>query len=180
MKKPILFAFFFFLIALLFIQPAGSTRGAIARAMPGELTLKSPEADKGTITCVIDGQQKKFTIDKAFSVIRLDPNSNTPKNGIEIQDGSFRKEGFQFKFKKSGVTKITNDSSSDKNCFIKYYNPNGITFIGENITVTVKSYSQSKLTGTFSGKMTNAHYEKGSDRYPASITIYDGKFNLVK
>jgi|GEM_PF-2997200 hypothetical protein len=179
MKKPILFALFFLLTAVMINQSAGSTGGAITPAQHTEFSPNFPGAGKGTITCIIDGHQKTFAVDKPFSVIQLDPKSKGPSNGVEIQDGSFRKEGFQFKIKKSGVTQIKSDSSTDKNCFIKYYNPNGITYIGEDITVTVTSYSQTKLTGAFSGKMANAHYEKGSDRYPASITIYDGKFNLA-
>jgi hypothetical protein len=178
MKKPFLFAFFFFLTAALSIQSSGSTGAAVLSAH-AEAASDVPDAGKGTITCVIDGQQKKFTVEQPFSVIKLDPLSKGPKNGIEIQDGSFREEGFQIKFKKSGVTKITSDSTGDKNCFIKYYNPKGITYVGQKMTVTVTSYNQTKLTGTFSGKMTNAHYEKGSDRYPASITIYNGKFSLA-
>jgi hypothetical protein len=178
MKKPILFAFFFLLTTVMTIQSSGSASG-VAMSTHMDAALRVPEAGKGTITCVIDGQQKKFTVEQPFSVIKLDPQSKGPKNGIEIQDGSFREEGFQIKFKKSGVTKITSDSTGDKYCLIKYYNPKGITYVAQKMTVTVTSYNQTKLTGTFSGKMANAHYEKGSDRYPASITIYNGKFNLT-
>jgi hypothetical protein len=179
MKKLILVPLFFFLIAILSNLSAGSTKGVISSAFHAEVCINVPEAGKGTISCVIDGQQKTFTVDQPFSEIKLDPKSKGTKNGFEIQDGSFRKEGFQFKFKKSGVTQIKSDSSGDKNCFIKYYNPKGITYIGLDITVTVTSYNQKKLTGTFSGRMANAHLEKGSDRYPASILLYNGKFDLA-
>jgi hypothetical protein len=180
MKKPILFPFFFFLVAIISNQSAGSTTRGVVSATNTEVSLHAPEASKGTITCMMDGKQKKFTVEQGFSLINLDPKSKGPKNGIEILDGSFRKEGFQFKIKKSGVTKIKSDSSGDKNCFIHYYNPKAITYIGADVIVTVTSYNQNKLTGTFSGKLHNAHYEKGSGSYPASILITNGKFNLVK
>jgi hypothetical protein len=158
MKKLVPFSFLLFLIAIAF----------------------KPEAGKGTISCRIDGKQRTFIAQKSFFAVSLDSNSKSRKNGLEIQDGSFRQEGFQFRFKKSGVTKIRSDSSSDKNCIFKYYNSKGITYIGENITVTVTLYNINLLKGVFSGKLVNAHYEKGSGNYAASIMITDGRFTLVK
>jgi len=43
------------------------------------------------------------------------------KDAIEILDGSSKREGFQFEFKKSGTTKIKTTGGGDMNCISNYY-----------------------------------------------------------
>lgn len=69
------------------------------------------------------------------------------------------------------------------NCIINYYNPQGITYTGEDVTVIVTSYDQKQLTGTYSGKLVNVLYDGGSTitmNYPQFIQITDGKFFLFR
>jgi hypothetical protein len=151
------------------------------KASAAEIT--SSAGNKGTITCVMDGQQKAFTIQQSFFEISLGIDPNVAKDGLEILDGDAKKEGFQFEFKKIGTTRIKTDATGDMNCIINYYNPQGITYTGEDVTVVVSSYDQNHLTGTFSGKLINAYYDegtKGAKNYPKHIQITDGKFDLQK
>lgn len=147
-----------------------------------ESSQTTPEAGKGTITCLIDGKQRTFIVSQNFFEISLGIDPNGPKNGLEILDGDAKKEGFQFEFKKSGTTKIKTDATGDMNCIINYYNPQGITYTGEDVTVVVSSYDQNHLTGTFSGKLVNAYYDGNSNakNYPEFIQITDGKFDVSK
>jgi hypothetical protein len=179
MKKSIFLPFFISLIAVSCNNSAGSTKAAITTAMNAE-DIQTTAAGKGTITCLMDGRQKTFTPQQSFFEITLDPYSKGPTDAIEILDGSTKKEGFQFEFKKSGTTKISHGAAGDINCIINYYNPQGITYTGKDVTIIVTSYNQTQLTGTFAGKLSNVHYEKGSDKYPDFIQITDGKFDLQK
>ena len=108
------------------------------------------------------------------------PGVHDLEDGLEILDGDAKKEGFQFEFKKSGTTKIKTDATGDMNCIINYYNPQGITYTGEDVTVVVASYDQNHLTGTFSGKLVNAYYEENpaAKNYSQYIQITDGKFDV--
>lgn len=143
----------------------------------------TPGGGKGTISCLIDGTSKTFTVQQSFFEINLDPYSKGEKDGLEILDGNAKREGFQFEFKKSGTTKIKADATGDMNCIIGYYNPEGVVYAGEDVTVVVTSYNQNHLTGTFSGKLVNVLYDGGSTiakNYPEFIQISDGKFNVQK
>lgn len=131
---------------------------------------------KGTITCLIDGKQKSFNIQQTFFEIALGEDLNGPKDGVEILDGSVKKEGFQFEFKKTGTTKI--GSGGDLNCIINYYNANGATYTGRDVTVHVDSYDKNHLTGTFAGKLVDINYSGAVDKNPEFIQITDGKFDL--
>ncbi|HVY75317.1 MAG TPA: hypothetical protein VG890_10830 [Puia sp.] len=133
---------------------------------------------KGTITCSLDGRQRTFAVQQSFFEISLDPDAKGTKDGIEILDGSPKKEGFQFEFKKSGITKITDRATGDLYCIINYYNPDGIVYTGKDIVINVISYDKQKLNGSFSGTLVNAHYGAVADKYPELIKVTDGKFNL--
>ncbi|MEJ0082246.1 MAG: hypothetical protein WDM78_15165 [Puia sp.] len=150
-----------------------------SKAAPGSgiVSEESAGTDKGTISCLMDGQQKTFTLQQSFFEIRLDPYSKGPTDAIEILDGSSKREGFQFEFKKSGTTKIKT-GGGDMNCIINYYNAAGATYTGKDVTVTVTSYNQKQLTGTFSGKLHNINYKVSSDKNPEFIQITNGKFDL--
>ncbi len=109
----------------------------------------------------MDGHLKTFHVGQGFFEISLGIDPNGSKDGLEILDGSAKKEGFQFEFKKSGTTKIKSDATGDMNCIINYYNPQGIAYTGEDVTIVVTSYDQKHLTGTFSGKLVNINYDGG-------------------
>jgi len=131
----------------------------------------------------MDGQQKTFKVQQSFFEISLNVDPNGAKDGLEILDGDAKKEGFQFEFKKSGTTKIKSDATGDMNCIICYYNPEGVVYAGEDVTVDVTSYNQNHLTGTFSGRLVNVLYDGGSKdakNYPEFIQITDGKFDVQK
>jgi hypothetical protein len=178
MKKSIFLPLSILLITASCNNSAGSTKAAVTSAIMSEDAPSTAGTGKGTISCLMDGKQKTFTLQQSFFEIRLDPYSKGPTDAIEILDGSTKKEGFQFEFKKSGSTKIKKDTGGDINCIINYYNPQGITYTGEDVTINVTLYNQTQLTGTFTGKLANVHYEKGSDKYPESIQITEGKFDL--
>ncbi len=160
---------------------SGSSSGSSDSASGAAAVLSG--GDKGTITCIMDGQQKTFKVQQGFFEISLDIDPNGAKDGLEILDGDVKNEGFQFEFKKTGTTKIKTDATGDMNCIINYYNPQGITYTGEDVTVVVSSYDKNHLTGTFSGKLVNAYYDEGTNgakNYPQYIQITDGKFDLQK
>jgi hypothetical protein len=162
-----------FLSAILFMSCLGNSSATASKD-----SATSQGKGKGTITCLIDGKQKTFNVQQSFFEISLDPYSKGPKDGIEILDGDSKREGFQFEIKKSGTTKITNGING---CIINYYNPDGVTYTGEDVTVVVTSYIQNQLTGTFSGKLTNVYYDGGSKiakKYPQFIHITEGKFDI--
>jgi len=144
--------------------------------------------DKGTITCLMDGKQKAFHVQKGFFEIPLDVYSKGPKDGLELLDGDRTKEGFQFEIKNSGTTKIKDVPGGDMNCIWGYYNSAGVVYAGTDVVVNVTSYNQNHLTGTFSGKLVNVNYDGGlggatakiAKNYPQYIQITDGKFDLQK
>jgi len=166
----------------------GSGKNANTQDSNTESSQTTPGAGKGTITCLMDGKQRTFNVQQSFFEISLGVDPNGPKDGLEILDGDAKKEGFQFEFKKSGTTKIKTDATGDMNCIINYYNPQGITYTGEDAIVIVASYDQNHLTGTFSGKLVNINYDGGlggstantAKNYPQYIQITDGKFELQK
>ena len=160
---------------------SSGTAGSVSSSAPA-----SSGGDKGTITCIMDGQQKTFHVGQSFFEIALGIDPNGAKDGLEILDGDAKKEGFQFEFKKSGTTKIKSDATGDMNCIINYYNAKGITYTGEDVNIVVTSYDQKQLTGTFSGKLVNINYDGGlggttantAKNYPQYIQITGGKFDL--
>lgn len=142
----------------------------------------------GTISCLIDGKQKTLVI-QGFREISLDFYSKGPSDGILFANGDDKGEGFQFKIKKSGTTKINHTGTGDPHCVINYYNSEGVTYTGQDVTVVVTSYNQNHLTGTFSGRLANVYFKSGSafptvrgakvaKNYPEFIQITNGKFDL--
>ncbi len=188
MKKIIFLPFLFFLPVASFNISSGSGSSSGSAGSASSAAPASSGGDKGTITCIMDGKQKTFHVSQSFFEIPLGVDPNGSKDGLEILDGDAKKEGFQFEFKKSGTTKIKSDASGDMNCIINYYNPQGITYTGEDVTVVVTSYNQKHLTGTFSGKLVNINYDGGlggstantAKNYPQYIQITGGKFDLQK
>ena len=164
-----------FLISMIMLSVNYSAKSIQAFHEPVSNSV-SDAAGKGTITCMMDGKQRTFSPHQGFFEIRLDPDSKGPTDAIEILDGNNKIEGFQFEFKKTGTTQIGH--GGDMNCIINYYNPQGIVYIGKPATVTVVSYDKKNLTATFQGKLVNAHYQKGSEQYPDTIQITDGKIVL--
>ena len=160
----------------------GSQKNAGAEnATTGSSSTTSTGSKSGTITCTLDGKQKAFDL-RGFTEINLDPYSKGPKDGILFTDGDSKKEGFQLEIKKSGTTKIKSNAAGDMNCIINYYNPQGIVYTGDDVTVIVSSYNGSKLSGTFSGKLVNVYFQEGKNEknYPEFIQITDGKFEMSK
>ena len=187
--KKIFFLPFLFLLAIVSCNNStGSGSSSGSADSTSSAAPASSGGNKGTITCIMDGQPKTFHVSQSFFEIPLGVDPNGSKDGLEILDGDAKKEGFQFEFKKSGTTKIKTDATGDMNCIINYYNPQGITYTGENVTVVVTSYDQKQLTGTFSGKLVNINYDGGlggstantAKNYPQYIQITDGKFDLQK
>ena len=183
MKKIIFLPFLFLLAIASCNNSSGSGNSSGSAHSASSASPVSSGTDKGTITCIMDGQQKTFKVQQSFFEISLDVNPNGVKNGLEILDGDAKKEGFQFEFKKTGTTKIKTDATGDMNCIINYYNPHGITYTAEDVTVVVSSYDQNHLTGTFSGKLVNVYYDEGTNgakNYPQYIQITNGKFDIQK
>jgi hypothetical protein len=186
MKKIIYLPFLFLLAILSCNNSPGSGSSSGSAGSTSSAAPSSSGGDKGTITCLMDGQPKTFHVSQSFFEISLSVDPNGPKDGLEILDGDAKKEGFQFEFKKGGTTKIKTDASGDMNCIIGYYNPEGVVYAGEDVTINVTSYTQNKLTGTFSGKIVNVNYDGGlggssskiAKNYPQYIQITDGKFDL--
>ncbi len=180
MKKIIVLPFFILLITVSCNNSAGSGNSSGSAESASSAAPASSDGNKGTITCIIDGQQKTFKVQQSFFEISLDVDPNGAKDGLEILDGNPKKEGFQFEFKKSGTTKIKSGGGGDMNCIINYYNSHGITYTGEDVIVNVTSYDSKKLSGTFSGKLVNVYFDGKSDakNYPQYIQITDGKFDM--
>ena len=174
MKKLTLLPVFVLIIMSSFNYTAGSSKAAPGS---GIISEESAGTGKGTISCLMDGQQKTFTPQQSFFEIRLDPYSKGPTDAIEILDGSSKREGFQFEFKKIGTTKIKS-GGGDMNCIINYYNAAGATYTGKDVTIIVTSYNQKQLAGTFAGKLHNINYKGASDKNPEFIQITNGKFDM--
>jgi len=171
MKKLslITFAFSAFLLASCGSQntsTAGNTSNTSNAAT--NATTTSAGSDYGTMTCVIDGKPDSIKVENTFFEMNLDVDSKGPKDGIELLDGSAKKEGFQFEIKNTGTTKITNGING---CILSYYNPAGKVYSADNALVTITSFNGGHLTGTFAGGF--AAYEGDS-----KIQITDGKFDL--
>lgn len=182
MKKIIFLPFLILLITVSCNNSANSGDGSGKTDSNSKTVSTISGTGKGTITCLIDGVQKTFIVQQSFFEISLAVDPNGAKDGLEILDGDAKKEGFQFEFKKTGTTKIKNDATGDLNCIINYYNLEGITYTGQDATVTVTSYDQKHLSGTFSGRLVNAYYDGNSvaKNYPQYIQITDGKFDLQR
>ena len=139
----------------------------------------NPAADKGIITCTMDGKSKTFQVHNVFSEIRLEPDSKGPNDGFMLIDGSATNEGFQFEIKNKG-TSVFRGMDGVLNMF-SYFNGKRADYVAhENVTASVTSFDGNHLTGTFSGKFQNTNYKGGSDGNPEFIQITDGKFTLNK
>ena len=125
MKKIIFLPFLFLLAIVSCNNSSGSGSSSGSAHSASSAAPVSSGGDKGTITCIMDGQQKTFKVQQSFFEISLGVDPNGAKDGLEILDGDVKKEGFQFEFKKSGTTKIKTDATGDMNCIINYYNPQG-------------------------------------------------------
>lgn len=136
-------------------------------------------ADKGTITCVIDGKSKTFQVHNGFFEIRLDPDSKGPMDGLELLDGNAKNEGFQFEIKNKGAS-VFKGMDGVLNMF-SYFNSQGADYVvQEDGVASVTSFDGNHLIGTFSGKFQNTNYKGASDSNPEFIQITDGKFDLNK
>jgi hypothetical protein len=186
MKKLII------ILLWLVILSCNNSSGPISSSDNSSIDAKSVSpnsgADKGTITCLMDGKQKTFHVQKDFFEIPLDVYSKGPNDGLELLDGDRTREGFQFEIKNNGTTKIKNVPGGDRHCIWGYYNSAGVVYAGTDVVVNITSYNQSHLTGTFSGKLLNVNYDGGlggatakiAKNYPQYIQITDGKFDLQK
>jgi hypothetical protein len=148
-------------------QNSGTAGNTTTNAIP-----VSSNSAKGTINCVIDGKPVSIKVEESFFEMNLDVDSKGPKDGLELLDGSAKKEGFQFEIKNTGSTEITNGSND---CIISYYNPAGVVYSGNNVLVTITSYSSGHLTGTFAGQFRRWN---GGNKILMQIT--DGKFDLLQ
>lgn len=168
-----------FLILLSCNSSSGSgNNSAMAKSEASSASVNSG-ADKGTITCTMDGKSKVFHVHNAFIEIILDPDSKGPKDGFELLDGDAKSEGFQFEIKNKG-TSVFNGMEGVLNMF-SYFNSKGADYVNhENVTASVTSFDGNHLTGTFSGKFQNTNYKGASDSNPEFIVIKDGKFDLNK
>ncbi|MEO8766197.1 MAG: hypothetical protein ABI416_17980 [Ginsengibacter sp.] len=139
----------------------------------------NPGADKGTITCTMDGKSKTFRVHNSFSEIRLESGSKEPNDGFMLLDGNATNEGFQFEIKNKG-TSVFKGMDGVLNMF-SYFNSKGVDYVAyEDVTASVTSLDVNHLTGTFSGKFQNTNYKGASDTNPEFIQITDGKFELNK
>ena len=139
----------------------------------------NPTADKGTITCTIDGKSQTFRVQNGFTEIRLEPESKGPNDGFMLLDGDKTREGFQFEIKNNG-TSVFKGMDGVLNMF-SYFNSKGADYVAQgDVTASVASFDGKHLTGTFSGKFENTNYKGASDTNPEFIQITDGKFTLNK
>ena len=136
-------------------------------------------ADKGTMTCTMDGKPKIFRVHNGFSEIELERDSKGPNDGFMLVDGNATNEGFQFEIKNKG-TSIFKGMDGVLNMF-SYFNNKGSDYVAhDDVTASVTSFDGNRLTGTFSGKFHNTNYKGASDSNPEFIAITDGKFELNK
>ncbi len=134
-------------------------------------------ADKGTMTCTMDGKSKTFRVHNGFSEIRLEPDSKGTTDGFMLLDGSAKNEGFQFEIKNKG-TSVFKGMDGVLNMF-SYFNNKGVDYVAhDDVTASVTSFDGNHLTGTFSGKFHNTNYKGTSGSSPEFIVITDGKFEL--
>ena len=151
---------------------AGNT-SSISNAANNAIAVSS-NSDKGTITCKIDGKPITIIVQNGFFEMPLSHDPKDPKDGLELLDGSTKKEGFQFEIKNTGVTNIDAEYGNSKGCGIGYYNSTGQLYADTKGEIKITSYSGGHLTGTFSGKF------QDNERKKIPIQITDGKFDLLK
>jgi hypothetical protein len=157
----------------------GSGNNSITPKSEAASASTTSGADKGTITCTIDGKSKTFLVHNAFFEIRLEPDSKGTNDGFEFLDGSATNEGFQFEIKNKG-TSVFKGMDGVLNMF-SYFNGKGVDYVAyEGVTTSVTSFDGNHLTGTFSGKFQNTNYKGASDTNPEFIQITDGKFDVNK
>ena len=134
----------------------------------------SSNSGKGTITCNIDGKPISIIVQNGSFEMPLSHNPKDPKDGLELLDGSTKKEGFQFEIKNTGITNIDAEYGNSEGCGIGYYNSTGQLYAGTKGEITVTSFSGGHLTGIFSGKF------QDDERKKIPIQITDGKFDLIR
>ncbi|MEO8861732.1 MAG: hypothetical protein ABI358_09930 [Ginsengibacter sp.] len=167
------------LIMLSCNNSSGSGNNSVSAKSDAASASANPAADKGTITCTMDGKPKTFQVHNGFFEIVMDPDSKGPKDGLELLDGSATNEGFQFEIKNKG-TSVFAGMDGVLNMF-SYFNGKGVDYVAyKNVTASVTSFDGNHLTGTFSGKFQNTNYKGASDSNPEFIQITDGKFDLKK
>lgn len=177
MKK--LFFILPWLIMLSCNNSSGSDNNSDAAKNEAAATSATSRADKGIITCSMDGKSKTFQVHDGFFEIVMDPDSKGPKDGLELLDGSATNEGFQFEIKNKGIS-VFKGMDGVLNMF-SYFNGKGVDYVTyDNVTASVTSFDGNHLTGTFSGKFQNTNYKGASDSNPEFILITDGKFDLNK
>ena len=156
---------------------SGSGNNSVTPKSDAASSSVNTGADKGTITCTIDGKSKTFQVHKAFSEIRLEPDSKGPSDGFELLDGDAKNEGFQFEIKNKG-TSVFKGMEGVLNMF-SFFNSNGIDYVAsKDVTASVTSFEGNHLAGTFSGKFEHSKGLGPLGSNPQSIVITDGKFDL--
>ena len=168
MKRKFILPLF---IAVLMASCSDANGGKGPDAAGNAATGKTTTSGKGTIACVIDGKSVSIVVKNGFFAITLSPDSKGPTDGLELMDGSAKKEGFQFEIKDHGTTNIRAGADNIL-CIFTYFDSEGASYAGVEVVVTVTSSSGNHLTGTFSGK-----FRKSIGRKIISIT--DGKFDLL-
>ncbi len=159
-------------VAVLSGSCGNTNAGKDAKSAGNIVAGANASSGNGSITCAIDGKPVSIVVSNAYFPIVLSPDSKGPTDGLELMDGSPKKEGFQFEIKDHGTTNIRGGADNIL-CIITYYDKAGATYVGKDVTVSVSVFSGDHLTGTFAGK-----FEKSVGDNVISIT--DGKFDLVK
>ncbi|HEY2721920.1 MAG TPA: hypothetical protein VGI82_09345 [Chitinophagaceae bacterium] len=133
----------------------------------------------GTFTFTMDGKQRVFT---AWHQFLLFPMQDSTKV-LMLEDGGPGGAGFDFKINKTGSTKFEAgyaDVLLPKLLF-SFFDTTGVSYIGDDMVVSVISLDAKRLTGTFSGKFVKEKYqikENNSANIPQVIEVTDGKFDL--
>lgn len=167
------------LIMLSCNNSSGSVDNSVTPNSDAASASTTSGANKGTVTCTMDGKSKIFQVHNGFSEINLERDGKGPNDGLMLLDGSATNEGFQFEIKNKG-TSVFKGMDGVLNMF-SYFNGKGADYVDhENVTASVTSFDGNHLTGNFSGKFKNTNYKGGSDSNPEFILITDGKFTLNK
>ena len=172
-----------FILLLLIMLSCNNSSGNVSSSDISKSDAASasanPAADKGTITCMMDGKSKTFRVQNGLTEIRLESGSKGSNDGFMLIDGDKTREGFQFIIKNKGAS-VFKGMDGVLNMF-SYFNSKGADYVAKgDVTASVISFDGNHLTGTFSGKFENTNYKGASDINPEFIQITDGKFDLNK
>jgi hypothetical protein len=162
------------LFALVAVLPAGCGNASAGKDSHNASSVAGggTSSGNGTITCAINAKPLSIVVTNAYFPITLDPDSKGPADGLELLDGSAKKQGFQFEIKDHGTTNIRGGADNIL-CIFTYFDSEGATYVGNDVTVTVTAFSDHHLIGTFAGK-----FEKSIGS--SLISVADGKFDLTK